>query len=37
MDLGVVGVHDEPDFQARRTDAAFKELFAARSGPLQLP
>ena len=37
MDLGVVGVHDEPDFQTLRADAAFKELFGPRSGPLQLP
>jgi len=37
IDLGVVGVHDEPDFQMLRTDAAFEELFGPRTGPLQLP
>ena len=37
MDLGVVGVHDEPDFQPLRTDPAFRELFGPRKGPLELP
>ncbi|MEO6526368.1 MAG: BTAD domain-containing putative transcriptional regulator [Gemmatimonadaceae bacterium] len=37
MDLDVVGVHDEPDFQTLRTDAALKELFRPRTGALQLP
>ena len=37
MDLGVVGVHDDPDFQPLRADAAFRELFGPRTGPLQLP
>jgi hypothetical protein len=37
MDLGTVGVHDDPDFQTLRTNGAFQELVRPRTGALQLP